>query len=104
MSEFTEYQKAAWKFALPSARKEAYLFTNLAGEVGEACSLLAKDMRDYTPFNKEDMQKEMGDILWMVAGICSFYGWSLHEVAVKNIQKLEDRAARNVIGGSGDAR
>lgn len=55
---------------------------------------------------KEDtnIQKEAGDILWQLAGLCSVMGWSLEEVAQQNLYKLASRKERNVIDGNGDNR
>jgi NTP pyrophosphatase (non-canonical NTP hydrolase) len=50
------------------------------------------------------LQKELGDVLWFVAGIAYSAGWTLEDIAKMNIDKLEDRRQRNVIQGSGDNR
>ena len=44
--EFNHYQFASKDFLLRSADNAQYLFTGLAGEVGEVCSLYAKAVRD----------------------------------------------------------
>ena len=51
-----------------------------------------------------DVEKELGDVLWYVANLCSDLEISMEEVAIKNIEKLQDRKERNVIHGSGDNR
>lgn len=48
--------------------------------------------------------KEIGDMAWMLAGICSSLGLQLETVMDDNIRKLEDREKRGVIIGSGDNR
>jgi NTP pyrophosphatase (non-canonical NTP hydrolase) len=50
------------------------------------------------------LKKELGDILWFVAGIARNYYWNLEDIAQMNLNKLEDRKNRNVIQGSGDNR
>ena len=52
----------------------------------------------------EDVKKELGDILWFVAGLCSVYGMRLSDIAQMNIDKLESRKQRNTIKGDGDNR
>jgi len=47
---------------------------------------------------------ELGDVLWYVARLAMELGVSLDDVAQLNLEKLSDRAARGVIGGSGDHR
>lgn len=51
-----------------------------------------------------DIQKECGDILWQLAGLCSVMGWSLEDIAQQNLDKLASRKERNVIDGNGDNR
>ena len=52
----------------------------------------------------QDLQKELGDVLWQLSGLCSVMGWSLEEVAQQNLDKLASRQQRNVIEGNGDNR
>jgi NTP pyrophosphatase (non-canonical NTP hydrolase) len=47
---------------------------------------------------------EIGDVLWYMAALCKDLDISLESIANKNIVKLLDRRARNVIQGSGDNR
>ena len=101
-----EYQEKALSFALPSAKTLHYLIPGLCGEAGEVASVFAKQHRDYTPFGEMalELQKELGDILWFVAVTASHLDLSLEDIAQINIDKLESRKARNVIGGSGNDR
>ena len=107
-----DYQVKAWSYALPTAKDSTYLFLGLAGEVGELCSAQAKWIRDNPTTTdaelwekkQEMLKKELGDILWFVAGLASNYYWKLEDIAQMNINKLEDRKQRNVIKGSGDNR
>lgn len=52
----------------------------------------------------QELKKELGDVLWYMAAICSDFGLSLDDVATTNYNKLKDRMNRNVIQGSGDNR
>lgn len=107
-----DYQVKAWSYALPTAKDSTYLFLGLAGEVGELCSAQAKWIRDNPTTTDEELwekkqemlKKELGDILWFVAGLATNYYWKLEDIAQMNINKLEDRKQRNVIKGSGDNR
>lgn len=51
-----------------------------------------------------EIQKECGDILWQLAGLCHVFGWTLEDVAKQNLKKLADRFDRGVIVGEGDNR
>jgi NTP pyrophosphatase (non-canonical NTP hydrolase) len=53
---------------------------------------------------EEDLIKELGDVLWYIAALASEMNLSLGWIARKNLEKLADRAKRNVLGGSGDNR
>jgi NTP pyrophosphatase (non-canonical NTP hydrolase) len=103
MIDFEEYQKKAWETALETAKNPAYMVSNLASEAGEVAGKYAKWVRDGI-LDEEGLQKEMGDVLWQVAGLATVMGWSLSDLASKNLQKLADRKARLAINGSGDNR
>ena len=51
-----------------------------------------------------DFKKEFADVIWYIAVLADSMGVSLDEVMQQNVQKLVDRARRNVIKGSGDNR
>jgi NTP pyrophosphatase (non-canonical NTP hydrolase) len=98
-----QYEAAAMKTRLPSAGSE-YVTLGLIGEIGEFYGKWAKCLRDDKPWDDEDMKKELGDILWMLAALCRESGTSLAEVADMNIKKLAGRAKRKTLQGSGDNR
>ena len=110
-----EYQKQAMTTCMASSENFSYMFLNLVGEVGEFASKVAKAIRkeenciEYndlgvTVTNNEELQKEAGDILWQLSGLCSVMGWNLEDIAQQNLDKLASRQQRNVIDGSGDNR
>ena len=110
-----EYQKQAMTTCMASSENFSYMFLNLVGEVGEFASKVAKAIRkeenciEYndlgvTVTNNEELQKEAGDILWQLSGLCTVMGWNLEDIAKQNLDKLASRQQRNVIDGSGDNR
>ena len=110
-----EYQKRAMTTCMASSENFSYMFLNLVGEVGEFASKVAKAIRkeenciEYndlgvTVTNNEELQKEAGDILWQLSGLCTVMGWKLEDIAQQNLDKLASRQPRNVIDGSGDNR
>lgn len=103
MTTFEDYEIAAMKTRLPTAGSE-YVTLGLIGEVGEFYGKWAKCLRDGRDWDGEDMKKELGDILWMLTALCHDSGASLSEVAGMNIKKLEGRAKRKTLQGSGDNR
>jgi NTP pyrophosphatase (non-canonical NTP hydrolase) len=98
-----EYQELAFKTALETAKNPAYMVSNLTSEAGEVAGKYAKWIRDGV-LDEEGMQKEIGDVLWQIAGLSTVMGWSLAELASKNLQKLAQRQANNTLKGSGDER
>ena len=97
------YQQKAWETALETAKNPAYMASNLTSEAGEVAGKYAKWIRDGV-LDEEGLQKEMGDVFWQLAGLSTVMGWSLADIASKNLQKLNDRANRLTISGSGDNR
>jgi NTP pyrophosphatase (non-canonical NTP hydrolase) len=100
---FEEYQEQAWKTALESAKNPAYMVANLTSEAGEVAGKYAKWIRDGV-LDEVGMQKEVGDVLWQIAGLSTVMGWSLADLASKNLQKLTARQMNNTLKGSGDER
>jgi NTP pyrophosphatase (non-canonical NTP hydrolase) len=96
----------------PASAHLLYPVLKLAGEAGEVAEKLGKLMRDegwspgepLTPVQRDALALELGDVLWYVAAVAHDLGLPLGEVARRNLDKLADRAARGVIGGSGDTR
>jgi NTP pyrophosphatase (non-canonical NTP hydrolase) len=98
-----EYQELAFKTALETAKNPAYMVSNLTSEAGEVAGKYAKWIRDGI-LDEEGMQKEVGDVLWQIAGLSTVMGWSLADLASKNLQKLAQRQVNNTLKGSGDER
>lgn len=98
-----DYQELAWKTALESAKNPAYMVANLTSEAGEVAGKYAKWIRDGV-LDEAGMQKEVGDVLWQIAGLSTVMGWSLADLASKNLQKLAQRQENNTLKGSGDDR
>lgn len=100
------YQKEAHKFADYS--DVVYPVLGLGEEAGEVIGKFAKISRDQegeiTQQNIEDIKKELGDVCWMVAELCTLLDLDLDDVLEANIAKLTSRRERGVIHGSGDNR
>lgn len=116
-----EYQKEAHKTAKYSGAlivnesdskvgvgDYVYPALGLAEEAGEVAGKFAKAVRDeggiISDKRKTEIIKELGDVMWFVAELCTLLDADLEIVMQLNIAKLADRAKRGVIGGSGDNR
>ena len=75
----------------------------LCGEAGEVAEKIKKFIRD-EDFSKEDIIKELGDVLFYTTALANHIGSNLQTVLDTNIKKLHDRKKRNKIKGSGDNR
>lgn len=122
--KLNEYQQKAMTFAKFSSLD--YPFAGLAEEAGEVLGKLAKAQRKWEmcqesvleniqyPLSefmsdeqiklRDDIEKELGDCLWMLSACASNLNMSLEDVAKSNIDKLSDRDERGVICGEGDNR
>ena len=98
-----EYQELAFKTALETAKNPAYMVANLTSEAGEVAGKYAKWIRDGV-LDEAGMQKEVGDVLWQIAGLSTVMGWNLDDVASQNLRKLAQRQINNTLSGSGDSR
>lgn len=62
----------------------------MAAEVGEIHGIYQKAHQGHE-IDPEELKKEVGDVLWMIAEYCTVQGWTLEEVAQANIDKLLGR-------------
>lgn len=103
------YQERAISTAVyPEGVKIVYPTLGLTGEAGEVADKVKKVYRDnngvFSDEIKEELKKEIGDVMWYCATLSKDLGFTLREVAETNIQKLQKRRDENKIHGSGDNR
>lgn len=109
---FNEYQKLAKKTAIfpgsGTVGAPMYLALGLCGEAGEVAEKIKKYFRDGIKGDpeewREDLVKEMGDVLWYLANLAEVFEVDFSDAAITNIEKLASRQQRGVLGGSGDNR
>ena len=112
--QMNDYQVQAMSYAIyPPEFKAVYPILGLVNEAGEVAGKLKKILRDPDDHTdggglkqetKDAVADELGDVLWYLSTLCTDMGFKLEDIANRNITKLTDRAARGVIGGSGDKR
>ena len=80
----------------------------LAGESGEVAEKFKKLIRDkngtLSTEDKNEIIKELGDVLWYITTIAHLLNSNLETVAKNNNEKLLSRKERGQIGGVGDNR
>jgi NTP pyrophosphatase (non-canonical NTP hydrolase) len=107
---FKEYQKLSRKTAIYPNKDENFIYPTLglAGEAGEVAEKIKKVMRDNNSIvdnpRKEELKKELGDVLWYLSQIATELNLSLEEVALDNLEKLNSRKNRGKMSGNGDNR
>lgn len=115
MDSLIAYQRAACKTAIyPGAGDPesmdglSYVTMGLVGEAGEIANKVKKILRDgngkIASEHRSALMAELGDVLWYTAMLAQQLGNSLDVIATANINKLLNRQARGVLGGSGDQR
>lgn len=110
---FNEYQELAGRTDTQRGNM-IYHFIGVCNEAGEALGKVKKIIRgddntkdqfgNLTSTIREALKDELSDVLWYVARAAASLGYTLEDIAIHNIKKLEDRAARGVIKGNGDNR
>jgi NTP pyrophosphatase (non-canonical NTP hydrolase) len=111
---FDDYQKQAIKTNIydPEVIDDLMLKTISAmGVAGEAREVLDKWKKlvvyhngKVTTEDKDELAKEMGDVLWYLAVLADQLGISFDDVAATNLQKTQSRLKRHKIIGKGDNR
>lgn len=101
----------------PKEFKTIYPALGMNGEAGEVADKVKKVLRDseiilrdrnntiiLPDAKREELAKEVGDVLWYVATMAYDLGYTLEEIATMNYQKLKSRQQRHQLNGSGDNR
>ena len=113
------YQERAMTTCMESSRNPMYMLLMLGEEIGELQGKFSKNIRkgniainnnrlqnlsseDFKIEFEDLVKKEIGDIMWGCAGLCSVMGWNLSEIAQMNLDKLQARKAIGTIDGNGD--
>ena len=108
--DFKEYQeKSRLTAKYPDVGNNfIYPTLGLSGEAGEVAEKIKKVIRDngsvLTDEIKENIKKELGDVLWYVSQLATELNIDLDHVANNNIEKVYSRMERGTINGDGDDR
>jgi len=107
MTDINTQEYSYWVEAKIVTEGETRLVENvlgLVGEAGEVAEKIKKMLRDSNKISPEEIVKELGDVAFYVTAIANYFHSDLTEVLQVNMDKLNSRAKRGVIKGSGDNR
>jgi NTP pyrophosphatase (non-canonical NTP hydrolase) len=83
-----------------------YPVLGLASETGEVADHVKRIQRDddgvVTDVKRQEIARELGDVLWYLAQVATEFGLALDQIAHDNLIKLSERQARNTLQGYGD--
>ena len=108
INSFNEYQKLMDKRSVcPEDMKVVYPALGIAGEAGEVADKVKKicrdDNKDFSK-HREEIAKELGDVLWYISRLAGDLGYKLSDIAQINIDKVNSRWNTNTVHGEGDNR
>jgi NTP pyrophosphatase (non-canonical NTP hydrolase) len=63
----------------------------LAGEAGEVAELVKKGVFHRHSIDRLKLEKELGDVLWYAAALCTSLGLDMGEIMQTNLEKLKVR-------------
>lgn len=89
--DLNEYQKLSSRTAQPHEHELLNYGLGLTGEAGEVAELIKKSQFHGHHINLDEIEKELGDVLWYLTQITRLAGTNLNVVARKNIEKLKKR-------------
>ncbi len=110
IEDFDTYQQESRKtwHVIPMDHSIVYPTMGMVNEAGEVAGKVKKIFRDHggeiSEADRQALKKELGDVLWYLAQICTELDLSLQEVAEANLVKLFSRLERGQIRGDGDER
>lgn len=105
MQNFQEYtQFVVGMKVYPERHAIVYPALGMIGEAGEVSEKVKKWLRGDRDLDKEDLIKEIGDVMWYAASLADDLGYTLQDVIEANVAKLSSRKERGVLKGSGDNR
>ena len=94
-----EYQKKAARTLLPEANSsvnakelmQVWCALGLVGEAGEVGDHIKKSVFHRHGIDKDELVKELGDVLWYLSALCTLLHIPLAEVMRRNIEKIDKR-------------
>lgn len=89
--ELNDYQQLASRTANPHEGELVNYGLGIAGEAGEVAELVKKAVFHGHHIDKDEVAKELGDVLWYLSQLARLAGLELNDIAQRNIEKLKRR-------------
>ena len=90
-----EYQEWTSSRLNPDFDNKETQMTGLTSEVGELMSERMRELRgDREAKGLDEIQSEIGDILFYLSNIAKLYGFTMGEIMTYNVDKLSKRKAK----------
>lgn len=91
--KMNDYQRLAARTINPDLlefEQSAHALHLISAECGELHGIYQKMYQGHDA-DDEHIKKELGDLMWGIAELCTAYGWKLGDIAQMNIDKLKER-------------
>ena len=90
MNEYQQLAQRTMSEEMTTEEKTLHALHGIASEVGEIHGIFQKAYQGHA-VRDEELMKEVGDLLWFVAELCTARAWQVEDVARHNIDKLKRR-------------
>jgi len=108
MNNLEEYEDFMQSSKVYDCLPIIYPILGLNGEAGEAAEKVKKCLRDnngvFGGQIKQDILKELADVLWYIWAAADDMGYTLEDVMKIGIKKVKERQETNTVHGNGDDR
>lgn len=106
IDKYSDFTNTVWRDPSDNSLNNelAILALGLVGESGEVAEKIKKLLHYGREINLNDMQKELGDVVYYWARICRKCGFDPSEVLQANIDKLGARVVAGTLWGEGSDR
>lgn len=93
--EFNDYQKKANRTLFGNEQVLTNCALGLASESGQVVDLVKNYTFHGKDLNREELTKEMGDVLWYLSQVAEWADIPFEQVAQENIETLNQRYPAN---------
>lgn len=108
IDDYSNFTDQVWKEPVNATttfeQELAICALGLAGETGEVVEKIKKLLHYGKQIDSEEMEKELGDVIYYWTRIVKLCGFWPSEILEANVEKLTSRKSRGVLHGIGSNR